>query len=115
MSATDLESLVTALEDVHLDVETDELDGLTLGLERRQMILDQIQKADGSALLPAARLALRERLEAVQARDAAVLAGLVQWHAEIGEALEDSARAKTAARGYRATADAPESGTRRTA
>jgi hypothetical protein len=110
-----LEALVSELEGVSLDVATDELEALTGGLERRQKILDQLQEADASRLDPAARRGLWERLETVRARDADVLAGLVQWHAEIAEALGESGRARTAARGYRASTEPVDAETRRTA
>lgn len=115
MSTADLAALVTELEDVHLDVEGASPEALVEGLARRQGILDRIQEADASALGPDSRRALRERLETVRSRDALVLAAVLQQHAEIAEALGESGRARVAARGYRATVDQPEMGTRRTA
>jgi hypothetical protein len=110
-----LSALVDALEAIPVDVGCAELDALVDGLARRQTILDRLQEADTSALDPNARRLLRARLAAVQSRDAELLAALVGQHAEIAEALGESGRARSAARGYRGALDAAESATRRTA
>ena len=108
-------ALVEALEAVPFDAGCAELDALVDGLARRQTILDRLQEADTSGLDPSARRLLRARLESVQTRDAELLAALLRQHAEIAEALEESGRARFAARGYRAGLDTAESATRRTA
>jgi|GEM_PF-4165354 len=110
-----LTALVEALEAEPFDVGCAELDLLVDGLARRQTILDRLQEADTSSLDPNARRLLRARLASVQTRDAELLAALVGQHAEIAEALGESGRARFAARGYRATVEAAESATRRTA
>ncbi len=97
-------ALVTELEALTFDPAGADLEPLVEDLTRRQRILDALAETDTTQLAAETRRTARARMEAVQRRDAAALAALASRRAEILESLEDSGRAREAARGYRAAA-----------
>lgn len=95
-------ALVAELEALTFDATSAALEPLVEDLTRRQKVLDALAKVDVSAVDSATRQTARDRLEAVQRRDAETLATLTRRRNEIVESIEDSGRAKEAVRGYRA-------------
>jgi hypothetical protein len=95
-------ALVAELEALTFDATSAALEPLVVALPRRQTGLDALAKVDVSSVDTTTRQSARDRLEAVQRRDAETLALLTRRRDEIIENIEDSGRAKEAVRGYRA-------------
>jgi hypothetical protein len=97
-------ALVAELEALTFDAASAALEPLVEDLTRRQKVLDTLAGFDLSSVDSATRQSARERLEAVQRRDAETVAALNRRRDEILESIDDSGRAKEAVRGYRAAA-----------
>jgi hypothetical protein len=95
-------ALVAELEALTFDAASAALEPLVEDLTRRQKVLDALAGIDVSTVDAATRQDARDRLEAVQRRDAETLATLTRRRDEILESIDDSGRAKEAVRGYRA-------------
>jgi hypothetical protein len=98
-------ALVAELEALTFDAASAALEPLVEDLTRRQKVLDALAKIDATAVDGATRQAARDRLEAVQRRDAETLATLTRRRDEIVENMEESGRARVAVRGYRAATE----------
>jgi hypothetical protein len=98
-------ALVAELEALTFDAASAALEPLVEDLTRRQKVLDALAKVDASAVDPTTRQAARDRLEAVQRRDAETLGALTRRRDQIVENMEESGRARVAVRGYRAATE----------
>jgi len=98
-------ALVAELEALTFDAASAALEPLVEDLTRRQKVLDALARVDVSTVDGATRQAARDRLEAVQRRDAETLATLTRRRDEIIENMDDSGRARVAVRGYRAATE----------
>lgn len=108
-----LEELVAWLERFTLDAYVDDPEHMVAVLAERQPALGEIESTDASAVEPELRSQLRARLEAVLARDEAVLKQLRIRRNEAQKSLEQVSSGRAAARGYGATSEPPESKVRR--
>jgi len=99
--------LVQKLEALWLEPEGADLGQLAAMLAERQKILGDLQKADTRALSPESQQALQERVNAVRARDAKLLAALREQQQEAEKQLEGLLRGRSAARGYASAKESP--------
>ncbi|MET0343958.1 MAG: flagellar protein FliT [Polyangiales bacterium] len=113
MTTSRLEELVEWLEHFTLDAYLSDPEHLVDVLAERQPVLTEIEKLNTSKLDPAVRTALKARLEAVLARDEAVLEALRTARAETQKSLEQVSSGRAAVRGYGAQSSPPGSSVRR--
>ena len=108
-----LEDMVTWVEQFTLETHLADPEQLEEVLGERHVVLTEIARADRSKLTPEKRGELKTRLEAVLARDAAVLAALHTLRDAVHKALEQVSSGRAAARGYAGQSERPNSSVRR--
>ncbi|MET0339372.1 MAG: flagellar protein FliT [Polyangiales bacterium] len=113
MTARRLEELVEWLEHFTLDAYLSDPEHLVEVLAERQPVLREIEQFDASKLEPTVRAALKSRLEAVLARDEAVLEALRNARDEAQKSLEQVSSGRAAVRGYGGQSSPPGPSVRR--
>lgn len=113
MSAQRLEELVDWLEHFTLDAYLSDPEHLLDVLAERQPVLNEIEQFDAAKLDPTVRAALKSRLEAVMARDEAVLEALRAARSEAQKSLGQVSSGRAAVRGYGGQSTPPQPSVRR--
>jgi flagellar biosynthesis/type III secretory pathway chaperone len=108
-----LADLVEWLEQFALESHLADPEQLEEVLADRQVVLNEIERADRSTLTPAQRAELKTRLAAVLTRDTAVLAALETLREAAKKALEQVSSGRAAARGYGKQSESPKPSVRR--
>ena len=113
MTAKRLEELVDWLEQLTLDAYLSDPEHLLDVLAERQPVLAEIEQFDASQLDPSLRTVLKARLEAVMARDEAVLEALRAARSEAQKSLGQVSSGRAAVRGYGGQSSPPQPSVRR--